>query len=137
MKIRWLSRHQLSPAQIAALRELHGKRGVELEQVVHDTQDFPNDPKGLEEYLRAHDGDFVYVVAPAVQYLQAALAGLSFGLMVNHPGKREDGTFGLASVYWVNRPEMGEVELVWTNPNPLNDCGESLVPAHRFQAVPE
>jgi hypothetical protein len=126
MKVYWVSRHDLSPAQQSALRSLHG----EDVEVIKDPQTFMG-AEGLAEYIRQHDDGFVYAVAGAVHYIVAALRGLQFGIFENHPQKRVDGTFGLAAVYWVNYPEWGEITKVWVNPDPMRDEGEPLVPVLR------
>jgi len=119
MKIYWVSRHNLSPAQQAAIRALHGKV-----EVIKDPVEFRG-PEGLAEYIRNHPDGFVYAVAGAAHYIYAALSGCSFGVFENHPQKRADGSFGLAAVYHV---EGGQIRKVWVNPDPLSDEGEPLVP---------
>lgn len=123
MKIYWLSRHDLSPAQHAAIRDLHGEDA----EVVKDPVVFSN-TDGLADYIRSHSDGFVYAVAGAPHYLAAALAGLHFGVFENHPQKRQDGTFGLAAVYHVGD---GKLVKVWVNPDPMSDKGEALIPGAR------
>jgi hypothetical protein len=122
MKVYWLSRHDLSPAQLKAIKELHGE-DVEVlkESVVFETID------GLANYIRSHQDGFVYAVAGAPHYLCAALSGLSFGVFENHPQKRKDGSFGLKAVYHIN----GGISQVWVNDDPLSDEGEPLIPIIR------
>lgn len=120
MKIYWLSRHDLSPAQQRAIRDLHG----ENVEIVKDPRTL-EDLEGLANYIREHDDGFVYAVVPAHMAIHAALEGYSFGLFANHPQKRADGSFGLAAVYWVGE---GRITQVWVNPDPMSDEGEPLVP---------
>ena len=68
MKIYWLSRHDLSPAQTRAVRDLHGEDAV----VVKDAVVFA-DADALAEYIRGHEDGFVYAVAGAPHYIAAAL----------------------------------------------------------------
>ena len=120
MKIYWLSRHDLSPSQVSAIRSLHG----EDVEIMKDPVVFSN-TDGLADYIRSHCFDgFVYAVAGAPHYIAAALAGFPFGVFENHPQKRQDGTFGLAAVYHVE----GKLEKVWVNPDPTSDQGEALIP---------
>lgn len=134
MKIYWVSRHDLSPAQRRAISDLHG-----VVEVVKDPVEFKTD-QGLAEYIRSHSDGFVYAVATGVHYLVAGFAGLPFGMFTNHPGKRADGQFGLAEVHWVNYlPEfvsvggqmIPNVRRVWVNPDPAGDEGEPLIPVAR------
>ena len=123
MAIRWLSRHDLSPAQQRAIRDLHWWCvGAVKDPVVF------RDHEGLARYIREHADDFVYVVAGAPHYLHAALGGCRFGVFETHPAKRQDGVFGLSAVYWVNYPEAGKLVKVWENPDPMSDQGETLIP---------
>jgi hypothetical protein len=123
MKVYWLSRHDLSPAQQQAIRDLHG----EDVEVVKDPVVLKN-TEGLADYIRSHSDGFVYAVAGAPHYLYAALTGCRFGVFENHPGKRQDGTFGLAAVYHVGD---GKLQKVWINPDPQSDKGEALIPVAR------
>ena len=123
MKIFWLSRHDLSPAQVSAIRSLHGEDA----EVVKDPMVFSN-TDGLTDYIRKNQDSFVYAVAGAPHYISAALSGLRFGVFENHPQKRQDGTFGLAAVYHVSD---GSLQKVWTNPDPISDKGEALLPIER------
>lgn len=118
-KVLWLSRHNLSPAQLRALNDLYGGN-VEIvkDAVVFDSA------SGLADYIRAHPEGYVYAVAGAPHYIAAALAGLRFGVFENYPQKRQDGSFGLAAVYHVDHCLMK----VWTNPDPMSDNGEMLIP---------
>ena len=100
--------------------------GADVE-VVKDPVVF-QDHEGLANYIRQHSDAFVYAVAGAPHYLQAALSGLGFGIFENHPGKRQDGQFGLAKVWHVADFKL---ELVWVNPNPESDNGEALIPVAR------
>jgi hypothetical protein len=122
MKIYWLSRHDLSPAQQRAIRDLHGEEAEIIKDPVSLTG-----ADGLAEYIRSHSDGFVYAVAGAVHYITAALAGLRFGVFENHPQKRVDGSFGLAAVYHIG----GKITKVYANPDPMSDQGESLVPVLR------
>jgi hypothetical protein len=117
----WLSRHNLSPAQVRALRGLHGKDvRIETASPVFESAD------GLADVIRASPAAWVYAVAGPTHYLVAALAGLRFGVFENHPQKRADGTFGLQAVYHiVDR----QITRVWENPDPLSDEGERLYPS--------
>lgn len=119
MKVYWVSRHDLSPAQMQAIKALHG----EDVQVVKEAMVFDN-TEGLADYIRNHADGFVYAVAGAPHYLAAALAGFRFGVFENHPAKRQDGSFGLKAVYHVD----GSLKKVWVNPDPLSDSGEALSP---------
>lgn len=123
MKVYWLSRHDLSPAQVRAVRDLHGE-GAEVvkEPVVFSNTD------GLADYIRSHSDGFIYAVAGTVHYITAALANLRFGVFENHPQKRIDGSFGLAAVYHIGD---GKIVKVYANPDPLSDVGESLIPILR------
>ena len=122
MKVFWTSRHDLSPAQVSAIRALHGEDA----EVVKDPVVFSN-TDGLADYIRSHSDSFVYAVAGAPHYIAATLAGLRFGVFENHPQKRQDGTFGLAAVYHVD----GSLKKVWVNPDPTSDKGEALIPVAR------
>ncbi len=122
MKVFWTSRHDLSPAQVSAIRALHGDDA----EVVKDPVVFSN-TDGLADYIRNHADSFVYAVAGAPHYITAALAGLKFGVFENHPQKRQDGSFGLAAVYHVD----GSLKKVWVNPDPTSDKGEALIPVAR------
>ncbi len=139
MKIFWLSRHDLSPAQVLAIRDLHGEDA----EVAKDPVVFSN-TDGLADYISNHSARFVSAVAGAPHYIAAALAGLRFGVFENHPQKRQDGTFGLAAVYHVlsvseivgshaGISEAGRCEMlkVWVNPDPMSDKGETLIPVAR------
>lgn len=128
-KILWVSRHDLSPAQVAAIRELHGADA----EIVKDPVSF-TDFEGLKEYIFDNPEAFVYVVAGAPHYLDAALSGFQFGFFENHPGRRADGVFGLKAVYHVvtfddGRP--GVLVQVWENHDPESDEGEVLEPVRR------
>lgn len=138
-KVYWVSRHDMSPAQVSAIRVLHG----EDVEVVKDPVVFSN-TGGLADYIRNHPDGFVYAVAGAPHYLAAALAGCNFGVFENHPQKRQDGSFGLAAVYHVSMYPVvdaldslhrtifsGSLQKVWSNPDPQSDQGESLVPVPR------
>lgn len=120
-KVYWVSRHDLSPAQVQAITTLHGEVQIVKDPVVFASVD------GLADYIREHEDGFVYAVAGAPHYLHAALTGLRFGVFENHPQRRQDGTFGLASVYHVD----GTLQKVWSNPDPLSDVGEALIPVAR------
>lgn len=106
-----------------AIRDLHGADA----EVVKDPVTLKGDD-GLADYVREQSDGFVYAVAGASHYLAAGLAGLRFGVMANHPAKRMDGSFGLASVYWANYPVAGKGQTVWLNPDPTSDTGEALIP---------
>lgn len=123
MRIYWLSRHELSPAQRQAIRDLHSEDA----EVVKD-QVTLNGPEALVDYILQHSDGFVYAVAAAPHYIAAALVGCRFGVFENYPGKRLDGNFGLAAVYHVGD---GMLKKVWVNPNPESDEGEALVPTSR------
>jgi len=120
-KVYWVSRHDLSPAQDSAIRDLHGEDA----EVVKDPVVFSS-VEGLADYIGSHDG-FVYAVAGAPHYLHAALESCKFGVFENHPARRQDGTFGLAAVYHVE----GSLKKVWVNPDPASDQGEALIPVAR------
>ena len=130
-KIHWVSRHELSPAQIGALKALHGEDAI----IEHHKDVVFEGQSGLSSWLEANVGDdeFAYVVAGAPHLLTAALDGYDFGVFENHPGKRADGQFGLAAVYHVRWPYEGlaEITKVWVNPDPESDQGEALVPIRR------
>lgn len=143
MNVYWLSRHELSPAQRMAIRDLHG----DDTEIIRDPVVFES-PDGLLDYIRAHMDGFVYAVAGASHYISAALEGAYFGIFENYPGKRADGTFGLAAVYHVvetkdeyalktayysggYNPSPRILEKVWVNPDPESDEGEALVPIAR------
>lgn len=118
-KIFWISRHDLSPGQIQAIHDLHGDVEIVKDSVVFETTE------GLTDYIRQHSDGFVYSVAGAPHYIAAVLAGESFGVFENHPGRRQNGAFGLAAVYHVVDRLLKKV---WINPDPESDEGESLVP---------
>jgi hypothetical protein len=121
MKVYWLSRHDLSIAQMRAIKDLHG----EDVEIIKNPLVFAS-IEDLADFIRQNDG-FVYAVAGAPHYLSAALSGCRFGVFENHPQKRADGQFGLAAVYHIN----GKLEKVWVNPDPTSDCGEPLIPILR------
>ena len=120
MKVYWLSRHALSPAQAQAIRDLHGEDA----EVVKDSVVFKN-IEGLADYIRKHPGGFVYAVAGAPHCIHAALTGCRFGVFENDPAKRRDGTFGLAAVYHVGDNKL---QKVWVNPNPNSNKDEAVIP---------
>lgn len=122
-RVYWLSRHDLSPAQVQAVHDLHG----EDVEIVKDPVVFSN-LEGLTNYINNHSDGFVYAVAGAPHYVHAALSGVHFGVFENHPQKRQDGTFGLSAVYHVGD---GKITKVWVNPDPESDTGESLTPIVR------
>lgn len=124
-KVYWLSRHDLSPAQLQAIKDLHG---ADVE-IVKDPVVFAN-IVGLADYIMGHRDGFIYAVAGAPHYLMAALTGLSFGVFENHPAKRTDGTFGLAAVHHVDGPQS-VLKTVWVNHDPASDQGEALIPVSR------
>ena len=84
MKVLWTSRHDLSPAQVSAIRALHGEDA----EAVKDPVVFSN-TDGLADYIRSHSDSFVYAVAGAPHYIAATLAGLRFGVFENQPQKFE------------------------------------------------
>lgn len=120
MKVYWVSRHEMSPAQVQAMKDLHG-REVEIIQdpVTLEGQ------RGLAEYIRGHSDGFVYAVASNVHLVTAALENLRFGVFENHHGGRAQGIFSLAAVYHF---ENQKIDMVWENPDPESDEGESLTP---------
>jgi hypothetical protein len=139
-KVKWMSRHPLSPAQQVAVRALHG----EDVEIIHDTEPF----NGTDEFLdRASDKAvaFVYAVAPAhmiAAYVARSASPYSpaaLGFFENHPGKRADGQFGLKAVHWVTKspgeefggPDWVEVKEVWVNNDPASDTGDALVAVAR------
>jgi len=157
MKIYWVSRHDMSPAQIKAVKALHGEDA----EIVKDPVVLAG-ADGLKKYLESHRDGFVYAVAGAVHYLTAALeGGNGFGIFENHPARRQDGSFGLAAVYhlkvwsaldggdWLYNQDTGirplptsgpyicapsvllRLEKVWENPDPMSDEGEKLIPVAR------
>lgn len=126
-KVYWVSRHDLSMAQVQALSDLHG----DTAEIIKDPAVF-NSTNGLCDYIRKHKDGFVYAVAGAPHYIAATLAGLRFGVFENHPKKREDGSFGLAAVYHVD----GSLKKVWVNSDPMSDRGEALVKVARIYGDP-
>lgn len=106
-KIYWLSRHELSPAQQQALKDLHGE-DVEVvkEAVMVEGLD------GLTKYIEAHTDGFVYCVAGAPHYVHAALATKTFGVFENQPGqaRRRDvrPRGGLPREWWPNQGRLGQ-----------------------------
>ncbi|MDO8436180.1 MAG: hypothetical protein Q7S82_02225 [bacterium] len=126
MMVFWLSRHDLSPAQLQAIRDLHGEDA----EVLKDPVVF-NSIDGLAEYIRNHLFGFVYAVASGPHYIATALSGFHFGVFENHPQKRQDGSFGLSAVYHVNVNDSSQIEKVWMNPDPTSDKGEALIPVAR------
>lgn len=122
-KILWISRHDLSAAQLQAIKELHGEDAI----VTKDSVVF-NGITDLETCIKNHADSFVYVVAGAAHYLHAAFTGCTFGIFENHPQKRQDGSFGLSAVYHVGDSKIFKA---WQNPDPLSDEGETLIPVIR------
>ena len=122
MKIYWVSRHELSPAQVRAIHDLHGEDA----EVIRDPVVFA-EPDGLQHYIVQHLDGFVYAVAGAPHYIAAALGHCRFGVFENHPARRQDGSFGLAAVYHVD----GLMKKVWVNADPASDTGEALIPVVR------
>jgi hypothetical protein len=120
-KVYWLSRHALSKGQLAAIRDLHGDAEIVTESIVY------TESETLADHIRSRSDGFVYAVAPVTHCIEAALAGLRFGWFENHPGKRQNGEFGLAAVYHVD----GTLSKVWSNPDPESDKGETLAPVSR------
>lgn len=119
-RVYWASRHELSPAQLQAIKDLHGE-DVEIakEEVIF------SGIQGLVSFLIDHQDGFAYVVVPAHIAVYTALAGYSFGLFENHSLKRQDGQFGLAAVYHIQKKRIVKV---WENPDPIRDVGEALIP---------
>lgn len=113
MKVYWVSRHDISPAQKRAIRDLHGEDA----EIIKDPVVFST-TEGLADYISTHPDGFVYAVAGAVHCVHAALSGCSFGIFENDPKKRENRSFGLAAVYHV---VDGEIKKVWVNPDPMSD----------------
>ena len=95
--------------------------------MVHDPVVFTDDA-GLVDYICDHADGFVYAVGGVVHYIAAALGGAAFGVFGNHPGKRNDGSFGLATVHHVRD---GKLVRVWVNADPNADEGEALIPVAR------
>jgi hypothetical protein len=122
-EVRWISRHDLSPAQRQAILDLHGEDAV----VVKDSITLEG-VYGIAEYVISHPGSFVYVVGSAEHYIAAALSGMRFGIFKNYPGKRQDGEFGLQAVFHVENRTLSQV---WVNSNPESDTGEALIPVSR------
>ncbi len=130
MTVIFLSRHDLSPAQIVAIKTLHGEDVMFSKQAIQ----FEADPASLTSLLKSLDDDtFAYVVAPAPHLLRAQWEGCRFGLFTNHPAKRADGTFGLDRVYHVEDfPEE-----VYRCPDPLSDQGATMTPEELERAARE
>lgn len=129
MRVYWLSRHQLSPAQLRAIKDLHG----EDVEIVHEPITLEGDNGLLSAITERSDG-FIYAVAGAHHILVAATClGCRFGVFANHPAKRTDGQFGLAAVYHVftNTDAHQDVHKVWVNSDPESDEGEALIPLER------
>lgn len=122
-KVYWLSRHALSPAQVSAVKLLHG----DSVEIVCEAVSFTG-LDGLKQAISERTDGYVYAVVPAHMSIAAALQGCAFGLFENHPAKRLDGSFGLASVYHVND---GQIQQVYQNPDPESDLGEALIPVIR------
>lgn len=104
-KIYWVSRHQLTPDQMQALREIH-EDDIE---VIHEPVVF-RELDGLTRYIQSHQDGFVYAVAGAAQMISAATQCTDqnspgepyvFGVFENDPERRADGSFGVAAVYHV------------------------------------
>jgi len=120
MKVYWVSRHPLSPAQQQAIKDLHG----DDVEVVHNPVSF-TDETGLSEFIKAHQDGFVYAVAGGQHYIEAALAGCRFGIFSISPQRRADGVFGLEAVYYINHCRQFRV---WVDPDPSGDAGDVLAP---------
>jgi len=110
-KVRWVSRHKLTPAQEEAFKTIHRLVwGVECKQIIEESKVFRADnPNALADFLKSHPDEFVYVVASSHHYISAVLQGCSFGVVVNHPARRKDGTFKLRAVYHVDSCLMRRV----------------------------
>lgn len=119
-KIFWLSQHAFSPAQVNAVKALHGDDC----EVVHEKVTFLSPEDCVEKVTARAAAGFVYFVGGGPHYLFCASAGLSFGVFENHPAKRTDGSFGLKAVYHV---ESGRISRVWENPDPNSDVGDVLM----------
>ena len=101
----WASRHELSSAQREAIFELHGTCNI-----VREAVSFEPDADALIRYIRGKGRlAFVYVVASGHHYIRATLEGCRFGVMVNRPQKRLDGTFELQGVYHVDARTIRKV----------------------------
>lgn len=144
-KIMWLSRHDMSPAQFAAMQELHGSDVVvnKVEYVFKSADDLQLAVQTamLTGFAR------VYAVAPAhmIVYLCALCAEetLRFGMFENDSAKRADEQFGLSKVYWLDvepqdspdaaniQPNNLNIRLVLKNHAPEVDKGDKLVPVIR------
>lgn len=122
-KVIFVSRHELSPGQVNAIKALHGE-DCEIDRDPHVFQG----QDGLTEYIRSNADAFVYAVAGSVHVLDAALNGASFGIFENYPGKRANGEFGLSAVYQVRDDQLVKV---YENPDPMSDIGETLKPVAR------
>ena len=119
MRIYWVSRHELSPAQLQAIKELHGHDA----EIIHDPVEFGRFDE-LAGYIDCRPAGFVYVVAGGPHYIHAALSSRCFGIFENHSKKRADGMLGLRAVYHV---KSGKIRKVWENINPESDEGEIVV----------
>lgn len=105
-RVVWLSRHNLSPDQNAALKLIHGDDvAVEHINVTLQSDD------GLALFIENRD-EFVYAVAGAVHYLVAVEQGLEFGFFTNKPGRRENGEFSLGVVYHWGAGQLTRIELI-------------------------
>ena len=82
-KVYWVSRHDMSPAQLLAVRYMHG----EDTEVLKDSVTFEG-PDGLQKYIETHSDGVVYAVATSAQFMWAALNGRGeFGFFENHPAR--------------------------------------------------
>ena len=122
-RVYWIARHPLTAAQNRAIRDLHG----EDVEIVHEAITFQDD-MALARLLEERTDGFVYAVAGIQHFLNAVDVdhghSVQFGIFANHPGKRANGTFGLAAVYhWLE----GALFRVWHNPDPESDHGDRLL----------
>jgi hypothetical protein len=127
-KVYWASEHNLSSAQLQAIKEIHGYVRIE-ESVPHLFRHH----RGLAEYIRAHRDGFVYADTDTANYLYASCSGLPFGIFENHYPRRTDGTVGIATVYHIFTSFLQgygesatEFKRVWVNSNPKSDKGRVL-----------
>lgn len=127
-KVYWLSRHQLSPAQQQALKDIWG----EDVEVVHEDVTF-DENYSLNQAIADRKDGFVYAVAPVISLIYAYAWYNDFGIFENDPKKRADGAFGLKAVWHFRanedyHPEPPAINRVWENPDPSSDEGEALTP---------
>lgn len=110
-KIYWLARHDMSPIQLRAIKEIHGNVEIKRINPVYAT------PVGLAEFIKLHADGFTYAEASELQCLNAAIRGCVFGIFQERDQVLPDGSRDLTAVQHVS---VTGSNCVWQNPEPAS-----------------